>query len=152
MKKSIIELKERRAELIAELLPLNDEILERERSHIQASRRIGKVFSNFETLDDWKAECCIIAVCETFGVNYEALLSKNQSKPIVEARHALCHTIKTHYDFELKKIGYIVSRDHSNVIYAIEAANRFAEQDPNYKEKLEAASKRQKELFLGIQQ
>jgi chromosomal replication initiator protein len=71
---------------------------------------------------------------QTFEVPRTALLGRSQRRHIVYARQALAWALRqTHPELSLAAIGDLLGgRDHTTIIWAVEAAERRAKADPRY--------------------
>jgi chromosomal replication initiator protein len=76
----------------------------------------------------------------TFEVPRTALLGRSRRRHIVYARQALAWALRhTHPELSLSAIGDLLGgRDHTTIIWAIEAAERRAKADPRYAVRLGA--------------
>ena len=70
----------------------------------------------------------------TFEVSRAALLRRSRQRHIVQARQALAWALRqTHPELSLAAIGDLLGgRDHTTVMWALEAAEQRARDDPRY--------------------
>jgi chromosomal replication initiator protein len=77
-------------------------------------------------------------VSEHYNVDLEGLKSKSRKRELVIARQAVMYLAKQYTNHSLKSIGYYCGgRDHSTVIYAIQAVNDMLDTDPQFKSSFE---------------
>jgi chromosomal replication initiator protein len=71
---------------------------------------------------------------QTFEVPRAALLGGSRQRHIVQARQALAWALRqTHPELSLAAIGDLLGgRDHTTIMWALEAAERRARADPRY--------------------
>jgi chromosomal replication initiator protein len=76
----------------------------------------------------------------TFEVSRTALTSRSQQRHIVQARQAVAWALRrTRPELSLAAIGEVLGgRDHTTIIWAVEAAERRAKADPRYAQRLSA--------------
>lgn len=63
------------------------------------------------------------------GCTIKDLHAENQSRKCSEARQIYCYLAKKHTKYSLDKIGELINRSHSNVIYSINTITNLLEQD-----------------------
>jgi chromosomal replication initiator protein len=81
-------------------------------------------------------------VCAEFGLRFQDLTGRRRTAPVATARQVamfLCHE-KT--DVSLARIGQVLGRDHSTVVYALGAIERRVQRDLAVKRALEAVRAR----------
>jgi chromosomal replication initiator protein len=76
----------------------------------------------------------------TFEVSRAALIGGSRQRHIVQARQALAWALRqTHPELSLAAIGDLLGgRDHTTILWALEAAERRARDDPRYALRLSA--------------
>lgn len=55
------------------------------------------------------------------GVDLVDLTGRSRQKHIAEARHVAAYLVRHRCDWSYKAIGQLLQRDHSTVLYAVEA-------------------------------
>ena len=77
---------------------------------------------------------------QTFEVPCAALIGQSRQRHIVQARQAVAWALRqTHPELSLASIGDLLGgRDHTTIIWAVEAAKRRAKEDPRYALRLSA--------------
>jgi chromosomal replication initiation ATPase DnaA len=77
----------------------------------------------------------IIAVVESVtGFTIEQMKSASRKRPLVYARYCLMCFIRNRTGLSLNKIGDMLGRDHSTVIYGLDIADSLIKYDQNFKE------------------
>jgi hypothetical protein len=64
-------------------------------------------------------------------------LDNCRKRPVVYARNAICAVSRECYGMNLKSIGKIINRDHSNVIYSLKQHDILMQYDKEYKAQYE---------------
>lgn len=57
--------------------------------------------------------------CQIYDVTPDQVISQNRKQHIVYARHLFCYLCRKHLKMTFAGIGYIVHRDHSSIINAV---------------------------------
>lgn len=70
-----------------------------------------------------------------FGVDKRSLFSGNRTHRVVEARQALAWALRQQ-QWSLVSIGAFLRRDHTTIIYAIEAVERLRGRNTRFAERL----------------
>ena len=73
---------------------------------------------------------------ETFGICPKEIMSPKRTRDAVMARYAIkkAMSLRGH---STVKIGRIMGRDHSTVVHALQRADKWAADDPFYKERID---------------
>lgn len=69
-------------------------------------------------LDKYALASVIKAVCEQFNTTKEDLLSKRRQAEIILPRHILYYLAYTYTGYSLPKLGSLIDRDHTSLLYA----------------------------------
>lgn len=70
-----------------------------------------------------------------FKVPPELLSTQRRAKPLVQARFAICKAMRMH-DVPLKRIGTLMGRHHTSVMYSVEQADILMGENPKFAEKV----------------
>jgi chromosomal replication initiator protein len=81
-------------------------------------------------------------VCNAYGVTREELRSRSRRQRIVRPRQIAMYLCRRYSDASLKEIGREHSRDHTSVIYSIDAVERRILERPQLRYELEALAAR----------
>ncbi len=73
------------------------------------------------------------------GIERTAILSRNRSRHVVEARQALAWSLRES-GWSLESIGAFLDRDHTTIIHALKAVERKARRSPRLAERLKVLS------------
>lgn len=60
-------------------------------------------------------------VCDASGIMPHDILSKTKKREVVIVRQLFCYLTMTYYNYTLVQIGRFLNRDHSTVIYSVNA-------------------------------
>ncbi len=90
----------------------------------------GQKASKVVSMDD-----IVKAVCETFRVSREVLLSRDRRKKVAEARMMAMYLAREHTNLTLSQIGEeLGGRDHSTVSHGIFKTQKLLDEDPYIKQ------------------
>lgn len=70
-----------------------------------------------------------------FGVNKGAIFGTTRTARVVEARQALAWALRQQ-EWSLKSIGAFLRRDHTTIMYALEAVERLRTRNARFAERL----------------
>jgi chromosomal replication initiation ATPase DnaA len=85
----------------------------------------------------------IEAVQKVTGVTFEQIHMHKRTIELVTARQIYCHQMRDKLPWSLKEIGLSINRDHTTVIYALEAYSNLYETDSIF---METANRVENEL------
>lgn len=80
-----------------------------------------------------KHEMIAMHVCNYFNIERVELSMPTRKRTVVTARQIAMTLIKENTKLPLTQIGKLFNRDHSTVIYAMEAVSDLCETDKKYK-------------------
>lgn len=83
------------------------------------------------------------AIEKVTGVTFEQLHMHKRTINLVTARQIYCYQMRDKLPWSLKEIGISINRDHTTVIYAVEAYHNLYETDDKF---IETANKIENEL------
>ena len=81
-------------------------------------------------LERYSLSSLIKGVCEQFDIDREELLSRRRQSSLVKPRHIMYYLGYKHTGYSLPKLGSMLDRDHTSILYA---KDKIAKQilDPN---------------------
>lgn len=86
-----------------------------------------------ESIVDLDEKKIIESACHTLDISVNVLLSTTRKRAITEARHMICRILYVSQgSLSLKKIGKLLNRDHSSIIYAIKTCNDMLDTCPDF--------------------
>ena len=81
-------------------------------------------------------------VCTEFDVRLDDVMSDKRDRDYVYARHMICLLLRERTLLTLKRIGYMLSRDHTTIIYSVKSASNLIETYDVYRAKYHNIKKR----------
>lgn len=87
----------------------------------------------------------VAAAADAFGVSPEALLSRRKTKDLAQPRHALSFFAHRTLGLSSNRIGRLIGRDHTTVLYSLERHQAMMKASAAYRAQVavfEAAARR----------
>ena len=107
----------------------------------RATYQLPNIQIDFRQVSPIKApiERAFHAVMDLWQVTRVELLSPRRTSNIAKPRQALCALLKEFTTLSLPQIGRKLNRDHTTVMHAVRAVERFRQYDPAFRECYEEA-------------
>lgn len=82
-----------------------------------------------------KPETYINYVLDVLELTLDEFKNKSRKRDLVDARMIIVHTLRTRCHLSYHKIGNLINRDHSAVIYLYQTYSKLIENNTIFKEK-----------------
>ena len=89
-----------------------------------------------------KPDLIIKEVCTEFEVKPDDVMSKKRDRDYAYARHMICLLLRERTLLTLTRIGYMLNRDHTTIIYSVKSAGNLIETYDLYRAKYHNITKR----------
>lgn len=90
----------------------------------------------------YKYDMIVEAVCAEFRVTVDQLKHRSRKRPVVEARQALCYTLRYKLGYGIVRIGDIINRDHTTVIHSCRTMQNLIETDQHMRSRIHNINQR----------
>ena len=100
-----------------------------------------KVMFQFLDVSDMNVAQVLAAVENVTGIPTEVMISADRHRHVAEARQHCYHLMRRYLQMTFEAIGKVFNRDHSTVMYGIEAFDALYKTETQYRETYDQITK-----------